>query len=400
MLILNARFLGPEGLGTIGLIVLSITIVLLFSNLFNTSIIYFFSRKSKTNLLILGYIWSFISIAIVWLIQQVFSFFPEEFEFHIYALSLLQSLVVVHFNLMLGEQKIKTYNNLSLIQSALGFSTVIIAYFIMDYIEVEAFIYGLFIAYSLVWILSIFSSFQHLKEFESKAFWNDFKESIQYGIYIQSSNIFQLLNYRIAYYILDAYSGRAAIGIYASGVQLSEALLLPAKSISTVQYSRISARQNEAYAQRVSILFMKFSILITGLGTLFLICIPSSVFILVLGEGFEGVRPTIFALSLGIVALSAEIILSHYFSGTGKQKKNTISSFLGLLITLISASILIPIYGAIGAALSASLAFLSMFLFLFYNMTKTNGINAKLFLPQKSDWLLFRRLLSKSKILN
>lgn len=393
LLLIYSNYLGAAGLGTIGLIVLSITIVLLLSNLVNTSIIYFASRHSTGNLFWVSYIWSLVSVGIAIIANQIVPIFPEEYTNDIYILSFMQSGIAIHLNVLLGKEKIKHYNIYSFLQSLLTLAFVCSFFFIQKNQDVETFINALYIAYGIVLILSSFNTIPYIENVKPKDFKVVFTDAIKYGFYVQTANIFQLLNYRISYFILDLYSGRASLGIYTAGVQISEALLIPGKSISTVQYARISARKNEGYAQRISILFMKFSMLLTGFGTLILLLLPSSFLVWILGESFAQVKLTIMAMSLGIVALSAEIILSHYFSGTGRQQKNSTSSLMGLILTLISAYLLIPKYGAIGAALSSSIAFSGMLFYLVFQMLKHPGVKFSLFLPQKNDLKLVRRIL-------
>ena len=398
LLLIYSNYLGAAGLGSIGLIVLSISIVLLVSNLINTSIIYFASRHSTGNLFFVSYIWSIISIGMIYLFNQVFPIFPKEFTTDIYYLSFLQSGIVIHLNVLLGKEKIKQYNIYSFLQSLLTLTFVCSFFFIKKMIEVQAFIYALYMAYGIVLLSSTFNVFPLITKVKIREFPAIFKDAISYGFFVQSANIFQLLNYRVSYFILDLYSGRASLGIYSAGVQLSEALLIPGKSISTVQYARISAKKDESYAQRVSLLFMKLSVLLTGIGTVILMLLPARFLTWLLGDSFAHIKTTIFAMSIGIIALSAETILSHYFSGTGRQQKNSISSLIGLVLTLVFAYILIPSYGAVGAAMTSSIAFSGMLIYLLVLMSKHKGMSLKLFLPQQKDWRLIRRILKMYKL--
>ncbi|MCB0803328.1 MAG: polysaccharide biosynthesis C-terminal domain-containing protein [Flavobacteriales bacterium] len=393
LLIINSNYLGAAGLGSVGLIVLSITIVLLLSNLVNTSIVYFASRHNTGSLFFVSYIWSVISVLFIYLLNQVFPFFPQEFGTDLYLLAFLQSGIVIHLNVLLGKEKIKSYNFYTVLQSTSTLAFLCFFFFVQDKVEVQSFINALFGSYSIVLFFSFINVIPHIKNVEFSSFVSVFKDAFQYGFFIQSASIFQLLNYRISYFILDLYSGRASLGLYSAGVQLSEALLLPGKSIAVVQYARISKKKNEAYAQRITLLFMKLSILLTGIGTFVLLLLPSSFLTWLLGDSFFQIKSTIFAMSLGIIALSAEIILSHYFSGTGRQKKNSTSSFIGLSLTLIFAYLLIPTYGAVGAALTSSIAFSGMLIYLFVLMNKHKGVHFSQFLPQQKDWILIRRIL-------
>ena len=137
---------------------------------------------------------------------------------------------------------------------------------------------------------------------------------------------------------------------------------------------------------------MKLSFLATLIGTAILLAIPSQFYTFLLGDDFTNVKPILWAMSFGIVALSAEIVLSHYFSGTGQQKKNSLSAFIGLIVTLIGCFTLIPTYGAIGAALTTAFSYSTMFLFLLILMLKNRKNKAIEFIPNRSDWMLLKRL--------
>lgn len=394
LLIINANVLGAEGLGTIGLIVLSIVIILLISNLIHTSIVYFSSRHANGSLLIISYFWSLIGLGLIMLIQETFHPFPLQYQNEIYGLAFLQSLIVIHQNILIGKEKIKKFNIMASLQAILSLLSLCFFYFVRNQQEVESFIMSLFLAYTITFIYGFFSTIKLLTFNSRVSYWDVFKDAFNYGFFVQSANIFQLLNLRLSYYILDAFAGRASLGLYSAGVQLSEALLLPAKSMSTIQYARISARKEEKYAQRITLLFMKVSVLLTCVGLVVLLILPTSVYQFILGAEFHQVKWTILAMSIGILALSAENILSHYFSGTGRQHKNSASSLIGLILTLIFAFILIPKYGEIGAGISSSIAFSGMLIFLIINMKKHPGMKLDLFKIKKDDLQLLKKLLA------
>jgi len=395
MLLLNANYLGAEGLGTVGLLILNITILILISNLVCGSIIYYSSRLNTANLTINAYLWILISLLLFFGINRIYPLVEKSLEMHFYFLAFIQASMSVHLFLLLGWEKIKQYNFLSLLQSITTILTLLVFYLFIKDRSIFAFIYSLYIAYSIVWLLGVILTIPHLPKPKLNELIPSFRKSFSYGFYAQAANTFQLLNYRISYFFLDAISGRAALGIYTAGVQLSEALLLPGKSISTVQYSRISRRKNENYARRITILFMKVSFLLTAMGTILLIAIPADFFSFLLGKDFSQIKPVLWGMSFGIVALSAEVILSHYFSGTGQQKMNSLSAFIGFAITIVGCFTLIPAYGALGAAISTSASYSGMFIFLFILMIKDKKSKPIEFLPSKRDLQLFKHFVRK-----
>jgi O-antigen/teichoic acid export membrane protein len=74
---------------------------------------------------------------------------------------------------------------------------------------------------------------------------------------------------------------------------------------------------------------------------------------------FSGLSRVILSLAPGILSMSVSMILSHFFSGTGRHYHNTISSGIGLVLTLILGFTLIPQLGILGAGITASVSYFS-----------------------------------------
>ncbi len=398
VLYLNAQNLGAEGLGSVGLIVLNVTIIVLFCNLIHGAIIYFSSRLNKGNLLLISYLWTGIALFLYYIVNTIYPLIDEEFVHHLYVLGFLQASAAVHHYLILGKEKIKTFNWITLIQSLSLISYLLLAYFIWEQKSIYSLIHALYISYTFSYLLGFAASIREFQIPKLNQLSKDFKQTLSYGFYAQAANTFQLLNYRISYFFLDALSGRVSLGYYTASVQLSESLLIAPRSISTVQYARISRRKNEKYAKHISLFFMKLAWIISSLGMLVLLILPQQLYLDYLGQEFSLIKPLLAYMAIGIIALSAEVIISHYFSGTGQVRQNMYSAAIGLVVTLISCQILIPKLGAIGAAISTSASYLAMFLFLYFKMNQKEGLNWKTFLPHQSDWKLSKRIWKKFRL--
>ncbi len=396
LLLLNSNFLGSEGLGTIGILVLEITIYLLISNVVcGGSLIYFTSRKSANALLLPAYCWIVLSAAFYYSLILLIPGLDSEYATAILVLGFLQSAIGANLGLLAGQQRFKTFNFVALVQAIVQIGSLCIFYFVLNNQSVDAFIKSTFIAYCLAFILSFVRLVPTL---EKPIVWPTlglFKELIQYGFYLQIANITQLLNYRLNYFLLDYFSGRAAVGKLMAGVQLSEGLLLPSKSIGAVQYAKISSRKSKANAARLSINLLKVVFLFTLPLVTLLMLIPEVIYTNLLGTNFNETPLVISFLSVGIVALACEVILSRFFAGTGQQKVNATSSSIGLVVTIIAGFSLIPTLGLVGAAVCASLSYVSIFLFLFYKIIATTNTQAQDFILKKQDFIYLKRVFRK-----
>ncbi|MDB9964186.1 polysaccharide biosynthesis C-terminal domain-containing protein [Vicingaceae bacterium] len=396
LLLLNSNFLGSEGLGTVGIIVLEITIYLLISNVVcGGSLIYFTSRKSANALLLAAYMWIVLSAAFYYSLILLIPVLDSEYATAILVLGFLQSTIGANLGLLAGQQRFKTFNFVALVQALVQIGTLCIFYFVLNDQSIDAFIQSTFIAYCLAFLLSFV---RLLPTLEKRTVWPTvelFKELIQYGFYLQIANITQLLNYRLNYFLLDYFSGRASVGKFMAGVQLSEGLLLPSKSIGAVQYAKISSQKSNVKAARLSLTLLKVVFILTLPLVVILMLIPEIIYTNLLGSDFNETPLVISFMSAGIIALACEVILSRYFAGTGQQKVNATSSSIGLVVTVVTGFSLIPTLGLMGAAACASLSYLSIFLFLFYKIITTTNLQTSDFLLKKQDFIYLKRVIRK-----
>ena len=244
ILLLNAQILGSIGVGTIGLIILGITLFQLISNVFNSGIVYYSFKLDTYKLLIITYLWSFFTVGIFWCLNFIYPVFESEYANDIYILAFIHALGGIHNSILIGNEEIQKLNYTALLKTTLIVIVLCFYFFYLKIKTVDAFINALYISYIFTYLFSIVLSFPFIKKSSLKGYSETIKDILNYGIYIQLASFFQLLNYRLSYYILDAFSGRSSLGIYSGSVQVSEALILPGKSIATVQYARISKRNN------------------------------------------------------------------------------------------------------------------------------------------------------------
>jgi len=99
---------------------------------------------------------------------------------------------------------------------------------------------------------------------------------IRYGIMNQVAHITQMLSFRLSYYVLDHYHGEAAVGVYSNGISLAESIWMISKSISLVQYARISNTRERSEAAKLTVRLIKFSVAASLIILIPLMLVPSS----------------------------------------------------------------------------------------------------------------------------
>ncbi len=169
------------------------------------------------------------------------------------------------------------------------------------------------------------------------------------GFYSQLSNIFQLMNYRLSYFLIPFFLSGSYLGIFSVAIALGEAIWLAGKSIALINLGNIASGQIDKRGIKRSILL---SFTITGMCCLVLYIIPTETYIYIFGKQFFDVRQQLIYLFPGIILCSLQFVPAAYFAGKGEFKYNNFAAIIGFLLTAILNYIYIPQLGLQGAALA------------------------------------------------
>jgi O-antigen/teichoic acid export membrane protein len=359
-IILISQILGVEAKGEQAIMVYNINLLLmLFTLIGNSTLIYLTPRKDFSNLIIPSFLWIVITAILVSL-----------FFLNICVLiALLAAIIEINQFLLLGKQKISQANILKLIYPLVSFSYILILWLFNRFTSVEDFITAMLIAYIVSFFYGIFAlrdEYKNLKLISKQELTSSFKTLFSLGFTKQIGYIAQSMNYRLCFYILGFYCGETLVGIYSNAVSLSEAVMLFGSSLALVQYSSLSNNENDSSSKQFSWKMSKINGIFTALALLVLCLLPSEVYSFVFGKGFEEISQAIRILSIGVLPLSIASNFTQYFYAKGNFKISTFASIIGLVITIIAGLILIPKYQLQGAALTATLSYFTTFAIEFY----------------------------------
>ena len=359
-IILISQILGVEAKGEQAIMVYNINLLLmLFTLIGNSTLIYLTPRKDFSNLIIPSFLWIVITAILVSL------FFPNICVL----IAVLAAISEINQFLLLGKQKISQANILKLIYPLVSFSYILILWLFNRFTSVEDFITAMLIAYIVSFFYGIFAlrdEYKNLKLISKQELTSSFKTLFSLGVTKQIGYIAQSMNYRLCFYILGFYCGETLVGIYSNAVSLSEAVMLFGSSLALVQYSSLSNNEDDSSSKQFSWKMSKINGIFTALALLVLCLLPSEVYSFVFGKGFEEISQAIRILSIGVLPLSIASNFTQYFYAKGNFKISTFASIIGLVITIIAGLILIPKYQLQGAALTATLSYFTTFAIEFY----------------------------------
>lgn len=392
-----ARALGAEGMGTISLFILGISIIQIFSALVGGSVlVYMASRFPVVQLIAPAWAWTLIisvsgSFLLTW-----FQLAPPEYAFDLFAISMLQSLFSINQNIQIGKEKILQYNLAAMSQSLILLISLIFLIHLVGNADIRSYITAMYISFSLAFLIS-FSGI--IRYFTMARLFNPevIRETFRFGSYVQVAGILQLFNYRLSYYIIEKFFDRATLGVFSIGIQISESVWIISKSIALVQYSKVSNSGDNDYNVRITLEFIRFTSILTIMMLCVLLLLPDDLFVMIFRNDFRNVGEVIISISAGILAVSISLMFSHYFSGSGKPWHNTISSGIGLAFTVILGFILIPSMGIIGAGITSSASYMAGMLYQFFVFRKMTSSPITAFVPGVRDVRKFLELLKDMK---
>ncbi len=369
-IILISQILGAEAKGEQAIMVYNINLMLMFFTLIgNSTLIYLVPRKDFSSLIIPSLIWVLFSAIIA---AIVFIFVLKSGVFYsiiCIIIAILAALSEINQFLLLGKQKITQANTLKFLYPLISFSFILVLWLFDRFTKVEDFILAMFIAYFISLFYGLFAlkdEYKNIKLLSKKELTSSFKTIFSLGVTKQIGYIAQSMNYRLCFYILGFYCGERLVGIYSNAVSLSEAVMLFGSSLALVQYSSLSNNENDSSSKQFSWKMSKINGIFTALALLVLCLLPSEVYSFIFGKGFEEISQAIRILSIGVLPLSIASNFTQYFYAKGNFKISTFASIIGLVITIIAGLILIPKYQLQGAALTATLSYITTFTIEFY----------------------------------
>jgi O-antigen/teichoic acid export membrane protein len=389
-----ARALGAEGMGTISLFILGISIILIVSALVGGSVlVYMASRYPVVQLISPAWAWALLVSAAGSFLLTWLELSPPEYAFDLFAISMLQSLFSINQNIQIGKEKILQYNLAAMAQSLILLISLIFLIHVAGNADILSYITAMYISFSIAFIIS-FSGI--IRYFTKARLFNPevIRETFRFGSYVQVAGILQLFNYRLSYYIIEKFFDRATLGVFSIGIQISESVWIISKSIALVQYSKVSNSKDDDYNVRITLEFIRFTFILTLMMLCALLLLPADFFVMIFRNDFRNVGEVILSISAGILAVSISLMFSHYFSGSGKPWHNTISSGIGLVFTVILGFVLIPTMGIVGAGITSSASYSAGMLYQFFIFRKMTSTPVSNFIPGVRD---FRKLLGLLK---
>jgi O-antigen/teichoic acid export membrane protein len=387
--VLLSQYLGAGGKGFQSIIITTISIILIFSNVFGgATLVYLVPRHKLMVLLIISYFWSLLMGLISYIALLMFAKISAEYCLHIALLSVLSSWFTINSNVLIGKKRIIPANLIALSQSVVQIIVILFLFLWAKQENIGSYIVSLYISYGITWIISILLLIDSKKP-ELKITIYDLLmvggKMLKFGIQNQTAHLTQMLSFRLSYYVLEASNGLQAVGVFSNSTSLAESIWMVAKSASLIQYSAIANSDNKEESAKLTLTFTRLVIVFTILAAIVLLALPARFYVWLFGTGFEETKPVLWVLMPGIIIYNISILFGHYFSGTGRYSVNSKISIAGFAVSGLLYFILIPLWSVTGAGIAASISYLFTSVLFIYFFSKEYKGWAKELIPSKND---------------
>ena len=186
--------------------------------------------------------------------------------------------------------------------------------------------------------------------------WQGMKESLGYGLKIQSSNVINFFNYYLNYYLLNIFLSTVEVGQYSVAVALSQPLMIIPVAIQYVLLPKVSITQASEAKIWMPLLFRLTVFLMLSMLCVFFLISPL-VIAWFYGDEYAASLLPLRLLIPGFLFLSIGTVASGYNCGSGRPEISIYASGLALVTTITLGLWLIPAYGLAAAGLTSAVAY-------------------------------------------
>jgi O-antigen/teichoic acid export membrane protein len=413
--VIVARWLGPEGLGSLAVLNTTIVLALSIGSLGLTSANTYFIAKDRQTLapvwanaivfgLFGGTVVAVVVVGLARLTPALFGGVRTELIV-IAALSIpFQFLLSLGLNVLLAMDRIRQLNFMDAMAPALAlFNAVVVLLILRSSLQtLVSFNTAATVVLSGVMLVAIARLVARQKQRAPlRPDAGLFKGAISYGLRFFIPLVAAILIFRVDLLIVNHFRGAAEAGVYAVASQVANLLTMLPGVIAMLLFPRVAFSQD---------LRGEFAIQVTRHVTFLMLIMCGAVaagsFLLPLIYGVRFADATIQLLILlpGVCLIGIESVLVQHFTGTGLPAAIPIFWLITLAASLGLNLALVPVFGARGAAVTSTISYTLIFLLVaVYFCVKTGRRPAEVFILRSrelSDLLVQARIASRTSSTN
>lgn len=404
--IVLARSLGPEGVGIFALLLLVPTFCFRFVNLgVGSSLSFFTARKEASMRSISNIAWilcaimslaSISVISIIWRNRYLPWYDISPRLFYVVLVTIPLVFLLEFFQKILsGQLRIKALNFSEVIRNISYIVALIVLLFVFK-LNIIGAIYA-YILSELIAFLFVLMQIQTsqnaresvIGESNAKHLMRKFLSYGKWNYFIMLNNFFITQFPLVA---LKYFCSNEIVGLFSVGKRIIDRVDLLPTTFANLLFPYTAGSGEEEAIHRTNTLCRNFILIMGIIGSL-LAATAEPLIVLLYGEDFRHAAKILYALLPSFLFFPVTQFTVVHIAASGKSKLASLSTFMALPVGLLTAIILIPMLGPIGAAFSFTATFaLRGIISIGIYASNTNSSPSEIIIPNKTDWILYKKL--------
>jgi O-antigen/teichoic acid export membrane protein len=179
----------------------------------------------------------------------------------------------------------------------------------------------------------------------------------RFAITMGAVHVVNLISYRVELFVLRRFESLADVGIYSIAMQAAEAMWLVAGALATA-VTAPAVHETEERARRLIARTSIRALLLTGGVAVVVAAAVPFLIPLLFGDDFSDAVGPLWVLLPGVVAYAPVTVLVVYLSvRRGRPRLSLAVSVVAMSVTTAAAFAFIPLWGTTGAALASTLGY-------------------------------------------
>jgi O-antigen/teichoic acid export membrane protein len=186
-----------------------------------------------------------------------------------------------------------------------------------------------------------------------------FNELFAFGLRGWLGNLASFLNFRLDQILMGFISTSAALGVYAVAVNGSEILLYVPGAVATALLPSLARSTEPEQQQARTLRSFRVLVLLTLVSGTVLGAVGTVLLPLLFGRPFEPSVLPFLVLLPGAIGYAASRVFAGALFARSRPGRSSVAPVVTLVVGLVLDVLLIPTFGAVGAAIAATVGFLA-----------------------------------------
>ncbi len=216
---------------------------------------------------------------------------------------------------------------------------------------------------------------------------------------VHATNILHFINQRADVFFVQAFHGVTEVGLYTLAVSLAQIVLLVSSALAQPLLPQVSAAASPGDAAAAAARLCRQFVALGLVAGVALAVGAKWLVPLVFGRDFSRSLPALLVLLPGMLAFGLTNLLISYFVGVGRSGLNLWISLATLAVTVAGNAWLTRRFGALGAAVTSTLAYGVAGLLSVTGFARHSGLSVLAAVqPTGADWRAIGTMLGRFRL--